>query len=531
LLVSWIVSTVVAAIMNFNGSPWHRATVWLVLFPASLWGPWLLWMFYKPLSVRTRVGVLAALLVFQAVAIALLRIDGMSGDSNLNFAWRWQPDRERFTDLGPVVSDSSKTVASYPAVTSEDFAEFLGPHRNGVVAPMRLDPDWETHPPKELWRRTLGEGWSGFAAVGDDLFTQEQRGEHECVVCYRAVDGEPKWVHADLGNFTTSMGGPGPRGTPSVADGRVFAIGATGRINALEAATGRVLWSRDVLGEFDAGNIDHGVCGSPLIVDEMVIVAPTGRGGPALAAYSVVDGKPLWSSVARQASYSSPMLVKLAGRRQVLIYHKSGVSGVDPADGKVLWETEWTGDLGVNCSQPIAPAGAPDQVFIGTGYGKGSTLLKLLPKPDGTFDATTLWTSREMRLKFATALLIGEHVYGLDDGRFECIALRDGKRAWKKGNYGHGQILLVDGLILIQAEIGELVLVRPDPEKLVELGRIPGLGDRTWNVPAIARGKLYIRNDREAACYQLPLLDAPAGETQATTETKTSEPALDESPR
>jgi outer membrane protein assembly factor BamB len=290
-----------------------------------------------------------------------------------------------------------------------------------------------------------------------------------------------------------------------VIGGRVYTLGATGLLNCLDGASGKAIWSVDILKDNDAGNISHGVCSSPLLVDEKVLVCPTGKNGPTLAAYHRDTGQRLWQGGTKQAGYGSPLLAELDGVRQVLLTDSTGVAGYDPDTGTALWEFAWSNTDKTNCSQPWPNAGGPGQVFVSTGYGKGCALVRVERGTSGVWSATPRWQSRAMKTKFTSAVEHRGHIYGLDDGILECLDLKKGKIVWKDGRYGHGQILLAGDLLIVQAEDGEVVLVDPSPEGLRELGRLPALAGKTWNHPAVAGRYLLVRNDQEAACYELEL--------------------------
>jgi outer membrane protein assembly factor BamB len=343
--------------------------------------------------------------------------------------------------------------------------------------------------------------------VGDYAFTQEQRGDRECVACYRVADGAEAWVHADPARFDSGLGGPGPRATPTVAEGRVYAVGATGLLNCLDGATGRAVWSVDILKDREAENLTHGVSGSPLVTEGLVVVSPTGADGISLAAYDRASGKGVWQGGHDRASYASPLEAEWGGVRQVLLYNSAGVSGHDRGTGRVLWSFPWANREAVHCSQPIPDAGQPGRVLVSSGYGKGAALFEVGRTAEGDWSTRPLWESREMKTKFTTPVLHGGHLYGLDDGILACVDLRTGGRLWKQGRYGHGQVLLAGDLLLVQAEDGRVVLVEPSPEGLRERGRVRALAGKTWNSPALAGRFLLVRNDREAACYEVPLAE------------------------
>lgn len=499
--LSWIVTN--GGLIGFYAGPTLPLPYVLLSFvPMTLWVPWLAWITYGPFT-WWRPGILVLLLAAFVSLGSLLRI-GLTGDTHLDFAWRWSgPKSDTETEIGDMLPVAPIDLTQ---TTDHDYAEYLGSKRQAVIDNVRLAPDWNKAPPKLLWRKAVEAGWGAFAVVGDYAITQEQHGQKECVICYRVSDGALIWRHADSANFQSSLGGPGPRGTPTIRNGRVYTIGATGLLNCLNGGTGQSIWSVDILKDNQAGNISHGVCGSPLIVDEKVVVSPTGNNGISLAAYDKDTGKRIWQGGKDRASYSSPMLADLLGMRQILLFTEQGITGNDSATGQVLWSFPWRNGEGVNCAQPIPNAGGSGQVFISTAYGKGCALLRLdQPSPGGPWSVQSLWQNNHMKTKFTTPVEYNGCIYGLDDGILECIDLKDGKRLWKAGRYQHGQILLVRNLILVQTETGEVILVQTDRVGLHELGRIPALTGKTWNNPALAGRHLLVRNDHEAACYELPL--------------------------
>jgi outer membrane protein assembly factor BamB len=396
-----------------------------------------------------------------------------------------------------------------------DHPEYRGRHRDGVVHGPLLARDWERQPPRELWRYDINpdlspSGHSSFAIVGNAAVTMEQRGPREAVVCYDTVTGAERWEYSWPGEFSESLGGPGPRSTPTVLDGEVFALGATGKLVCLDVRTGKLKWPAPVDILENNRNVQWGMSGSPLVVDNLVLVNPgvqTRGAAGTLAAYDRATGKHLWSSGRAHAGYSSPMLATLAGKRQVVLFDGEGVAGYDHTDrGKELWRFPWSTQQNINVAQPLIVG--DDRVFISSGYRVGCALLRV--KRDGNrFRAEQVWKNDNMRCKFTSPVLHEDHIYGLDDGVLACLRVSDGGRAWRAGRdgeYRHGQLLLSRGLLLITGERGELALVEATPAAFRELGRITAFEDRTWNLPVLANGRAYLRNHLEMVCYDLRLL-------------------------
>jgi outer membrane protein assembly factor BamB len=345
----------------------------------------------------------------------------------------------------------------------------------------------------------VGAGWSGFAVRNGRAITLEQRGGDECVVCYDALSGEPLWSHADSTRYGTTIAGEGPRSTPTILSNRVYTFGATGILNCLDARNGTVVWSRNAAQDNARQAPDWGFASSPLVIDGKVFISVGGAPGKSFRAYSAANGEPVWGEGDAGADYSSPLNVNLQGQEQILMFDTSGITSRD-LDGKRLWNYHWPGGH-PHITPPLVVS---SNAFVASsGYGTGAELVAVDREADGKWQAKRVWKSMALKSKFAPIFHFGEYLYGLDDGIFACVELKTGQRRWKDGRYGHGQGLAVGGLILLMSEKGELVLIDPSPDKLVELGRFRVFEDKTWNPPALAGNYLFLRNDKEAACVQL----------------------------
>jgi outer membrane protein assembly factor BamB len=362
------------------------------------------------------------------------------------------------------------------AVTSKagDYAEYRGVRRDGVVQGPALARDWQAHPPRELWRQPVGGGYAGFVVQGGVLVTIEQRRDREAVVCYDAATGGEVWVFSYPADFQESMGGPGPRATPTIAGTDVFSLGAVGDLVCLDLRTGKKKWNVNILA--DNANIMWAMSGSPLVYQNMVIVnagaqTPASR-GKALRAYDRSSGSLIWASGDTRAGYSSPMLATLAGKLQILLFDADCIAGYDPRDGARLWKKDWPGFQGVNVAQPLVVHG--DRIFVSRSYDVGAGAMLKITEKDGGWQVPDppLWENRYLRCKFTSPVLYKDHIFGLDEGIMVCLDVKTGKRLWRGGRYGHGQILLSGGLILVLAEDGKLVLVEA-------AGGTPGTGQHS----------------------------------------------------
>jgi outer membrane protein assembly factor BamB len=472
---------------------------------------WFLFQSGHPAGLKRAVGL--GLLAAVGVACAVFRIERVSGDLVPQLAFRWAPSRDRL--LPQVAKQATEAAAAAAwAETPGDFSRFLGPQGSASLEGPILDPAWKSRPPEQLWRRPIGAGWSGFATCGDHAVTLEQRGDDEIVSCQSIVTGDVEWTVSVPARHETVLGGVGPRSTPTIAGGAAYTTGATGWLHAIDGASGRVLWKKNVLDDLGIDAAAHslavawGRAGSPLVTESLVIVP---GGGPrqdgsavSLVAYGRLTGDRRWTGGAEQISYVSPQTASIGGREIVFTVNESSVAGYDPADGTELWRFDWPGhsNSDATCSQAHVCDGG--RIFVSKGYGAGAAAFELKAGDPPTFEA--VWRQPGLlKTKFTNVAIHDGHAYGLSDGILECVSLADGSRRWKGGRYGQGQVLRVGGLLLVQAESGEVVVVACSPEKHHVMGRFAAIDGQTWNNLCLTGDRLLVRNAEEAACYRLPL--------------------------
>ncbi len=466
-------------------------TLKLAVLTAALLLFWAL--LFSRLPGRARWILLLAVVAVAAVLRGAVRITGVSGDLVPILEWRWSGE--------PVFTDPERVAtAAGRSLQGGDYPQFYGPRRDATLAGPRLSQDWESSPPRELWRRDVGEAWSSFAVVGSAVVTQEQRGDEEVVVRYGRTDGREIWVHADRTGLDTTVGGRGPRATPTIADGRVYALGATGVLNCLDLASGKLVWTRDLVADHRVRLADYGMPSSPLLVGDLVVVQ-LARVESSLVAHRRSDGELVWRAGEDSGSYSTPVLATVAGREQILVVNQRSIAGHLPASGEMLWRVPWD-HPGEKVTPPLLVG--DDRLLVSAGYGAGSRLLRLR-QDDGSLAVEEVWRSPRLKSKFASMVLHRGTVYGLDDGVLTALDLESGERLWKGGRYGHGQLILVDDRLLIQTERGEVVLVDASPTEHRELARMQALRGKTWNPPALAGRHLLVRSHRQAACFELPV--------------------------
>ncbi len=460
----------------------------------------LLWvLFFSRLRWSIRLGVFGGVVSLIGLVAGLFRIQGVTGDLLPILEWRWKQPAGMAIPVGQPPSPASR--AELLAQTTNDFPQFLGPQRNAHVTGPTLARDWRAQPPEKLWSRPVGAAWSGVAILGNYAVTQEQRGEDEMVVAYELATGKVLWSHADKAHYNTIIAGEGPRATPTIVDNRVYTLGATGILNCLDLATGARIWFKDIIKDNQATVNGWGMSGSPLVISQKVVVNAGGANGRSLVAYDAATGDFVWGGGSSGADYSSPLPATLAGARQILIFAHQ-VCAHDEQSGKVLWEYPWPGGH-PHIAVPVVLPG--DRVLVTSGYGTGSELLQIKREADGNWSATRLWKSIRLKAKFTNVVYRDGFIYGLDDGILVCLDAADGSLKWKEGRYGHGQVILTGSLLLVTDEGGDIVLVEPVPEAHRELTRFTALHGKTWNPPALAGEYLVVRNDKEAACFRLPI--------------------------
>ena len=379
------------------------------------------------------------------------------------------------------------------------WTNFRGPNRDGRYDEMPVLTSWPAGGLAPVWKQPIGLGWASFVVADGRAYTIEQRRGQEVVAAYDVNNGRELWKQGWNAEFSDSTG-DGPRATPTWDDGRLYALGATGELRCLDAKTGGVVWGKNILSDNGASNISWAMAASPLIVDDKVIVQPGGSANKSVVAYNKLTGAPVWKSQNDTAAYVSPMLVTLAGRRQIIVVTASRIMGLVPENGSVLWSHTWDTDMGINVSQPIPVDN--NRFFISAGYGKGAALVEVTGSGN-SYSSKAVWENINMKNKFNSSVLHQGHVYGLDEGILTCLDVNTGTRKWKGGRYGYGQVILASGHLIVTTDAGELVLVKASPDQFTEVARFAALEGKTWNYPAIAGGKLLVRNATQMAAYNI----------------------------
>jgi outer membrane protein assembly factor BamB len=417
--------------------------------------------------------------------------------------WRFRADPARLARL------SQAPLLTIPAPDQAgDWPQWRGPQRDGFSAET-LPGKWPEGGPPVLWRVPVGRGFSSLAVAGGRVYTMMQEepagaaagraSTHEAVVCWDAATGRERWRFRYPNRYDERFGS-GPRSTPAVAGGFVYAVGPTGILHCLRADTGAKVWRRDLLEELGADRPRYGVAFSPLIEGDLVITTPGGPGA-AVAAFHRRTGKLAWKTGDDPVGYSSPVATSAAGVRQLLVLTNNALLSLRPQDGHLYWRHPWQPAGGFNIATPI-PFG--DYVFLSSGYGKGCALLEVGTAPDGSLRAGTVYEHRRMRNYFASSVRYGDHIYGFDNAELTCLDVRTGQVAWReRGRFKKGSLLIANGRLIVLGEHGRLALAEATPAGYREQSSFQVSVNKCWTVPALAGGKLYVRDEGQLVCLAL----------------------------
>jgi len=493
-------------------TPLNRIRLKTLLFPPV--GLWLLWRNGEFKFGRKLLGTLGVLLysflymmgiVFVLMKLTPLEVEWRGGFPPVLTFSKTKPDYSAVeAHRAHQTNQALFNLNEARAGSSAYWTDFRGPNRDGHYSERPILTNWPAGGLKKLWSQPIGGGYASFVIADGRAFTIEQRREQEAVTAYDVATGRELWAHGYSAAFSESMGGDGPRATPAYHEGRVYSMGAQGEFVCLEAATGKLVWRRNVLDEANAACLYFGMSASPLIVDDTVIVLsgepPAGGTNKTVLAYDKLNGQRRWAALEDKQAYTSPMLVTLAGQRQLLIVAAKRIVGLTPENGALLWEIPWQVQYDNAIAQPLITG--TNQFSISAGYGGGAMLVEV-SRNDSGFGARQVWRNQNLKNKFNSSVLWNGFIYGLDEGILTCIDAATGKRQWKEGRYGYGQLLLAGGHLVVLSGDGELILVRATPDKHEELARFQAIQGKTWNHPAIAGGKLLVRNAVEMACFEI----------------------------
>ena len=487
----------------------------LLLF--GIW--WLVWLVFQSNLSMLWSRVLPFVVITAGVTFLVLYVPRFDGAMGFQ---RWEPrfGGVRELELKPVEQNNIDLAQS-----PYDFAQFWGPHRNGIVDQFAVPLVDLTQQASLVWKQPIGEGWSGFAIRNGTAITMQQNGDDELVCSYELKTGKLLWTYQSPGRFDDFAGGVGPRSTPTIHQGRVYALGAFGQFVCLDASNGNLIWKQDLpellgisveeqpgsLGGVpirrEVSSVMWGRSASPLIYKDMVIV--TGGGpvdGPyaSLMAFHADTGKLLWKGGTDDIGYGSPLLAELAKREQIVIINENTVSAHDPLTGNVLWSHPWPGNSDGDANTSQVTIVDESHVLVSKGYGVGAELLEIRRAEGDKLSVHSVWKrANVLKTKLTSPIIRDGYAYALSDGILECVDVQTGDRIWKKGRYQHGQLLLLGDKLLVHAENGFLALVDATPDGFQEHGRFSTIDGICWNTIAVYERYVLVRSELEAACIEI----------------------------
>jgi len=498
-LAGFVLFGVAVTVIALSQRPlWFGALLVAIAVPYMTIGTVLVLLATYRMRWRTRRWLLVACLLGCTGVFGALRVESLGGDLAPILSWRWRPTEVERSEKEFALEGGG--VAELPPVPGpDDWPDFRGAGRQAILNGVRFRID-KSAPPREIWRRPIGAGWSSFIAVGDYLFTQEQRGEEELVTCYQAATGEPVWNNSIQAVYDDSMG-LGPRATPVYAEGRLYTQGCTGILQCLDATTGAGIWQRDLKKDAEMDVPTYGFCSSPLVAGHLLIVFTGGGEGECVIAYDGITGAEAWRGGELGGGYCSPMLDAVRGVPQVVMASNAGLEGFVAETGDRLWAYKWKSEKYPRSVQPFVYN--QECVMLAATTGTGTRLVRV-KEQDSEWTAEERWTCEKCRPYFNNGVFHEGHYYGYDGERLACLEVETGKRLWT-GEPFSGQLLLIADMdmLLVLSEIGEVAFVPAVPGGFRVIARFQAIGGKTWNHPIIAHGRLFVRNAEEAACFEL----------------------------
>jgi outer membrane protein assembly factor BamB len=376
----------------------------------------------------------------------------------------------------------------------DDWPQWRGPRQDGISRETGLLAEWPEKGPAELWRVPLGNGFSAVSVVGERAFTLFGSTAGEFAAAFHVADGKTVWKTRLSDLLENPSYGDGPRATPAIDSGRVYVLSGKGALQCLDAADGKLIWGCDLLEKFGGKPPEYGFAASPVVMGDMLVVVVGAGNGKSLAAFDKANGKVLWTALDDKIGYSTPREVVVDGVSQIVV-----LMGVSSKDGKEYWRHAWKTEQDANVATPVISG---NRLFISTGYSTGCALFALSVK-DGKPAADKVWANKEMKNYFSTSVLVDGYLYGFNNNKLACLDFRTGKKKWDASGFNRGSLIAADGKLIIYGADGLLALAEISPAAYKELARFKFCDARTWTVPTLSGGRLFLRNEKELACLKV----------------------------
>lgn len=485
----------------------------ILLPPAGIWS---LWRSERPLlqKLAGTCGLLLVLLFYVAATIAaLVRFTGLEIEwrggylpaltyrkTAPNYAAVEASRHHQPTPANPQAQPDTAAITSTKTEIASGnptsyWVAFRGPRGDGIYTDTPVSTNWPSEGLPALWRQPIGGGYSSFAFGGGLAFTLEQRREEEAAVAYHISDGTEAWCYRWPGRFTEYYSGEGPRSTPLFNDNRVCVLRSNGDLFALDAVTGKPVWAHNFLRESGASVPSFGCSASPVVAGTNLIILTSAGAGKSVIACDRASGAISWSALDDKMGYATPVLATLCGQQQLIVCAETRTLGLQPETGAVLWEFPWKVQHDqMPIAQPVVLG--TNRFLLSAGYFTGCVAVEIEHPPEG-WRTRAVWQNKQLKNKFSSSVFHQGFIYGLDEDILTCLDATTGERK------GYGQLLLAGDHLVILSGKGELALVRADPQGWSEQSRFPAINGKTWNYPAIEKGRIVVRNAAEMACFSL----------------------------
>ena len=396
-------------------------------------------------------------------------------------------------------------ITALSLFSAADWPQWRGPNQDGVSSETGLADSWPEDGPPVLWRLPISGGFSAVAVSGGIAYTMSALEEGEFVVAIDAEKGGVLWKTRCGDLFENGEYGNGPRATPTIAGGRLYALGGGGSLVCLDAKTGDKHWNFNVVEKVGAKNAEYGASASPVVVDGKLIVVAGESEGKSLVCLNAESGQTIWTALNDRAGYATPLLTEVGGVKFLAVFTAEGVVGVGLENGEEFWRYPWETSMDANVATPICHK---DRIFVSTrgnnltGGAIGCALFQLSVK-DGVPKAELVWESRNMKNYFSTSVVVDDYLYGFNATRFTCLDLESADTLWRAGGFNKGSLIAADGKLIVFGERGNLALVEATPEEYREISQFHLFNSLTWIAPTLANGRLYVRDEAELVCLDL----------------------------
>jgi outer membrane protein assembly factor BamB len=421
-------------------------------------------------------------------------------------AARTMAEAQRGKPAKPVVK-SARPVPAPPARGGVPWTQWGGPHRNFQTEATGLKDTWAASGPRVMWKRPLGEGYSSPVVENDVLYTMYGRPREEVVLAASAETGATLWEHVTPMTFNSDAApdmGNGPYATPLIAGSRLFTAGVAGRLQCLDKATGKLLWTQQLWADHGGSQMIYGYASSPIAFRDLVIV-PVGGRGKSVMAFNQADGTVAWSKHDLENAYSSPLLINVGGLEQIALVMDGALIAVNPHNGDLQWHVPFKADFSIAIAMPVW--GPDNLMFVSAEYNAGAKVVELQRSGTQTV-VKELWSTPRLRLHHGNAMRIGDAIYFSSGGKgsqaiLSAVDARSGTILWQERSIEKATFVWADQKLITLDQAGTLMIAHPSPKGFRIAAKAPMLTKLSWTPPTLVGTRLYIRDRRDMMAVEL----------------------------